>query len=66
MALIALVEKRPQSLRNKIWKMSQGPSLKRPSHGKLKLANFKKLANSCVHTSNSRQISTRQFPTWPT
>ena len=30
--------------------------LKRPLHGKLKLANFKKLANSFLHTSNSRQI----------
>ena len=36
--------------------------LKRPSHGKTKvgklvLGKLKKLANLCVHTSNSRQIS---------
>ena len=33
-------------------------SLKRPSHDKLKLANSKELANSCFHTTNTRQITT--------
>ena len=32
-------------------------SIKRPSHGKLVLKNFKKLANSFLHTSNSCQIT---------
>ena len=35
--------------------------------GKLVSENFKMLANSCLHTSNSRQISTyAKFATWPT
>ena len=34
--------------------------------GKLVLENFKKLANSCLDTSNSRQIThTLKFVTWP-
>ena len=34
---------------------------------KLVLENFRKLANSCLHTSNSRQITIHaQFATWTT
>ena len=35
--------------------------------GKLVLENFKKLANSCLHASNSHQITTHaKFSTWTT
>ena len=57
----------PRRVRRNVQPEPKAAFTRQTKVGKLVLENFKMLANSCLHTSNSRQITTHaKFATWPT